>query len=493
MRDVRPAREMIGQGFCCVFRAYLPRVVALLVLFYACDSPDPNRFRGRSRNDPVNEPVVAKCSRWVKTAFPCVSPRGDGLAFIGRRSSSSGEIRPLGVFFERCGARQGLHSPVVENCRLIAGEGESRCIVTDGPVALSGASEEVCFEAWLPGFLSRQGTLLIVCSTAQVDQGGRDSPVVVSRDSSGRIGEGKSFSPAMSYDGRYIAFVSNASNLVEGDRNDCFDVFVRDRDVSGDGVFDEDGDVRTIRVSVSSDGEEGNGPSGHWLGYEGPSISGCGRWIAFTSRASNFSALDADKLADVFVHNLSSGETLLVSTGQDRRSSANGECADVAISGDGRFVAFASCASNLVPGNPEGRWQVFLWDRKQKSIEMISKGGNGRPGNADSVEPALSVDGGRVAFVTTATNIVRAPSGRKLGIVISDRSTNRDCGAEGGWVTRAVAWQRRLPVNCLGERPSISGAGDLVAFQTTAPCFDAAAECGETGIVFEALRRSTRR
>jgi Tol biopolymer transport system component len=142
-----------------------------------------------------------------------------------------------------------------------------------------------------------------------------------------------------------VAFVSRVSNLVSGDTNDTWDVFVHDRQ-SG----------QTTRVSAASDGAQGNG----WSAF--PSISADGRYVAFVSRASNLVSGDTNDTWDVFVHDRQSGQTTRVSAASDG-AQGNGWSAFPSISADGRYVAFVSRASNLVSGDTNDTWDVFVHDR----------------------------------------------------------------------------------------------------------------------------------
>ena len=118
----------------------------------------------------------------------------------------------------------------------------------------------------------------------------------VSVASDGAQGNGYSYHPSISADGRYVAFESDASNLVSGDTNGARDVFVHDRQGGG-----------TTRVSVASDGAQGNGGSAH------PSISADGRYVAFQSDASNLVSGDTNGWSDIFVYDRQTGQTTRVS------------------------------------------------------------------------------------------------------------------------------------------------------------------------------------
>src|SRR5437867_824550 len=167
----------------------------------------------------------------------------------------------------------------------------------------------------------------------------------VSVDSAGTQGNSFSLDPSISADGRFVAFSSLATNLVPGDTNGAFDVFVHDR-LTG----------TTERVSVDSAGTQGHGNSSE------PSISADGRFVAFSSVATNRVPGDTNAAFDVFVHDRLTGTTERVSVAS-AGTQGNGSSLDPSISADGRFVAFSSVATNLVPGDTNGKEDVFVHDR----------------------------------------------------------------------------------------------------------------------------------
>ena len=173
-------------------------------------------------------------------------------------------------------------------------------------------------------------------------QTGQTTRVSLASDST--QGNGDSYSPSISADGRYVAFRSSASNLVSGDTNGTSDIFVHDRQGGG-----------TTRVSVASDGTQGNGDS-----YS-PSISADGRYVAFMSAASNLVSGDTC-CSDIFVHDRQSGQTTRVSVASDG-AQGNNHSWYPSISADGRYVAFHSYASNLVSGDTNSAPDVFVHDR----------------------------------------------------------------------------------------------------------------------------------
>ena len=178
----------------------------------------------------------------------------------------------------------------------------------------------------------------------------------VNVSSSGAQANGETFRGNLSATGRFVGFRSRADNLVPGplgDTNDALDVFVHDR-VTG----------RTTRISVASDGAEADarGLSEYVRDTKfmtRPFLSADGRYAAFTSRAANLVPTDRNDLPDVFVHDLATGRTARVSAAVDGGDAAGASFVS-AISGDGRIVVFQSFANDLVPGDSNGRRDVYV-------------------------------------------------------------------------------------------------------------------------------------
>lgn len=265
---------------------------------------------------------------------------------------------------------------------------------------------------------------------------------LISVSSSGEQGNRGSDRPSISADGRFVAFTSRASNLVSGDTNGSSDIFVHDRRT---GV--------TERVSVSSSREQGNGWSSN------PSISAFGRFVAFHSSASNLVSGDTNGTYDIFVHDRQNGVTERVSVSSSGVQ-ANGGSLDSSISADGRFVAFYTYASNLVSGDTNGRWDIFVHDRHTGVTERVSTSSSGEQGNYDSLFPSISGNGRFVAFQSYATNLVSGDTNGEEDIFVHNRQTG---------VTK------RVSVSSKGEQgndhswfSSISGNGHFVVFQSAA-------------------------
>ena len=212
--------------------------------------------------------------------------------------------------------------------------------------------------------------------------------------------------PTISAHGRYVAFESFASNLVAGDTNGTGDVFVRDRLAH-----------TTRRVSIGPGGAQGNNYS------FGPSISAHGGYVAFESWASNLVVGDTNSIGDVFVRNLSAHVTRRVSIGPGR-TQGHGDSGAPSISAHGRYVAFSSYASNLVAHDTNGEGDVFVRDRSAHATRRVSLGAGGAQGNSLSFDAAMSAHGRHVAFSSLASNLVGGDTNRSFDVFVRDRSAH---------------------------------------------------------------------
>ena len=215
-----------------------------------------------------------------------------------------------------------------------------------------------------------------------------------------------SMGSSISAHGRYVAFDSDASNLVP-DRNGTSHIFVHDRSTG-----------RTERVSVSSEGIGANFQSGS------PCISADGRYVAFESTASNLVPGDTNGAYDVFVRDRQTGKTERVSVPSDG-AEGNGESLRATISTHGRHVVFLSYASNLVPGDTNDTYDVFVHDRQTGKTERASVSSNGGEANGDSSFPSLSADGRFVAFSSLASNLVQGDTNGVRDVFVHDRQTGK--------------------------------------------------------------------
>jgi hypothetical protein len=202
----------------------------------------------------------------------------------------------------------------------------------------------------------------------------------VSVDSSGVAGNAWSDGPAISDDGRYVVFSSDATNLVPNDTNGTADVFVHDMQT---GV--------TERISVASDGSQANSGSGD------VSISADGRYVAFASGATNLVAGDTNAKSDIFVRDRQAGATTRVSVNSSGVEADKGAY-DASISGNGRFVSFTSASNNLQSQDPMGFEYVYVHDRQTGTTALASIFSDGYPMYGTSEQSVISADGRYVAF-----------------------------------------------------------------------------------------------
>jgi len=226
-----------------------------------------------------------------------------------------------------------------------------------------------------------------------VTTGTADAQVIerVSVSSTEVEANGDSFAPvydAVSENGRFVVFESDAANLVADDNNGLRDVFVRDRLLG-----------TTIRVSEAWSGGDATGESIY------PSISEDGRWIAFSSDAPDLVMDDTNAFQDVFVFDRVSGEVSRVSMGWDG-SQGNGDSRTPSISGDGRYVAFRSGATNLVSGSMTESRSIYVCDLQTGENELASVTWDGFQESTGSWYPHISADGRHVAFISNSTNLV---------------------------------------------------------------------------------------
>jgi Tol biopolymer transport system component len=254
--------------------------------------------------------------------------------------------------------------------------------------------------------------------------------------------DGRSFVPAISADGRYAAFYSDASNLVVGDANGVRDVFVRDRQTG-----------ETTRVSVGNAGAEANDDS-----FE-PAISADGRFVTFASSATNLSAGDSNDANDVFVRDRQANTTSRVSVAP-AGANANGGSDSPSISADGRLVAFTSAATNLVHGDTNNQRDAFVLDRQTGVTTRASLSSTGEQAILDSFTPELSADGRFLAFTSFASNLVDFDDNEGSDVFVRD--------LQAGVTTRVSEYTGGFQVDGDSLRPAISASGRYVAFDSDA-------------------------
>jgi WD40-like Beta Propeller Repeat len=272
-------------------------------------------------------------------------------------------------------------------------------------------------------------------------QTGQTSRVSIS--SSGVQGNGKSERPCISADGRFVAFQSDAGNLVDGDTNGLPDVFVYDRTTG-----------QTSRVSLSSSGVQGD----QWSGE--PSISADGRFVAFHSAATNLDSGDTNGDMDIFVHDRQTGQTSRVSLSSSGEQ-GNAHSMWPFISADGRFVAFSSEATNLVSGDTNGYRDIFLRDRQTGQTSLVSLSSSDEQGNSNSwITTSISSDGRYVVFDSNASNMVSGDTNGTSDIFLRDRQS--------GQTSLVSLSSDGEQGNNASNAPSISADGRIVAFWSNA-------------------------
>jgi len=272
---------------------------------------------------------------------------------------------------------------------------------------------------------------------------------------------------SVSADGTLVAFVSSSPNLVAGDTNGVRDVFVRNL------VTDT-----TTRASVGAGGQV-NGASSN------ARISADGRFVVFTSLATNLVAGDTNGVADLFERDLATGQTTRVSAsaGGDQGNDASGG-APSGISADGGAISFSSAASNLVPGDTNHCRDVFVWTRATGAVERVSVAGDGTQAAAGASDASsISADGRYVAFASTAPNLVAGDTNLSADVFVHDRAT-------GSTVRASVTAGGGQAATASSLQPGgLSANGQLVAFDTTAPLV--AGDTGGTDVYVRDLAAGT--
>ena len=355
---------------------------------------------GGEANGPSSQPDLSGDGRYVAfhTAATNLVPGGiaAGVVVFDR---VSGTVTPVSVAGKK--GADGQDPSISDDGRYVAFESADSDLASGASGAKSGGSGSTS--------VAVAGT---IASFIYVRDLVKQKTTLVSVDSSGKAA-GLSFDPAISGDGRYVAFDSR-SPLVPGDTNAASDVYVRDLQTGN-----------TVRASVGSSGAQAVGNS------TAPSISSDGRYVAFDA-ATPLAADDTNGKQDVYVRDMLTGQTTRISI-DSAGNQADGhsdnfslgnvqdgglESAGPQISGDGRYVAFESAATNLVTGDTNtctsgdatvpvaGQCpDVFVHDLLTGDTSRVSTDSSGAQANGPSGDPAIDADGSAVAFMSTATNL----------------------------------------------------------------------------------------
>lgn len=287
----------------------------------------------------------------------------------------------------------------------------------------------------------------------------KDDVDLVSRatGSAGPKGDDLSWTPSISADGRLIAFQSEATNLHPDDTDGGLpgrDVFVRDAEANT---------TELVSRAAGVAGAKGNGESGP------PAISADGRFVAFASEASNLHPDDTDAVWDIFVRDLRTNTVTLASRATGAAGAkGDGDAGYAAISADGRFVAFSSEATNLDPDDADDTDDVYVRDLETNTTTLVSRAGGiaGAKSDGFSYQPALSADGGVVAFVSQAANLHPDDGDGDPSIFVRDLQAST--------TTLASRATGAAGANADGGslRPDISDDGRVVAFMSQSDNLD---------------------
>ncbi len=287
----------------------------------------------------------------------------------------------------------------------------------------------------------------------------------------GEEGNGDSGAPSMAIDGHTIAFESYATNLVDGDKNGFKDVFIW-----------EGNSGKIQRISIGTDGKEANGES-----FE-PSLT-TGE-IAYTSSATNLVAgVDAGSMVNVYWRNLVTGEQKLISVDYKTKKGGGGSRPSISmVSGDSTKIAFHSASPNLVPGDKNDLWDMFVYSKNKplKRISLTYKGEEREQGNESAtrdVKPSISGNGRYVAFATTASNMVPDDKNNAQDVFVVD--TWNSAVVRASVDSKGTEGTGDSPIG-QGEKIAISYDGKWTAFNSKAknlgaPDYNFFIHNGETG------------
>lgn len=293
---------------------------------------------------------------------------------------------------------------------------------------------------------------------------------LVSANAAGVEGNGDSANAVISADGLSVAFESTASNLVAGDANGTRDVFVWNAITGG----------APVRASVGSGGSEYTAPSGN------PTISGDGKVIAFETLNSNLTnnVAGSDSTTVVVRRDLATGSTTLISR---NLSGGAADSYAPSISEDGKRIAFYSFQSNLVAGDTNGLWDIFVADITAgtlKRVSLTASGGERNQGTESAsrlVRPTISGDGRWVAYATTASNVVAGDTNGLQDVFVVDTQTGAVTRAS--TATNGAQADADAPIG-QGERLGLSHDGTWVAFTSSANNLGVATTTTGLGNVF---------
>jgi Tol biopolymer transport system component len=265
---------------------------------------------------------------------------------------------------------------------------------------------------------------------------------LASRGQGGVWGDAWSVRGAISDSGRYVVFSSNASNLIKG------------LTILGPQIYRRD--IKTGRTLLASRGAAGPADGG----CRQPQISATGRHVVFTCSATNLTGKDTHGKDQVYLRDMKLKRTYLIS--QAKGQAGDRYSGGPVVSADGRYVAFASVATNLTSKDTRGVEQVYLRDRKLKRTLLISRNRSGKAADGYSSDPAVSADGRVVVFASTAGNLIGAKdTNGEMDIYRREWKRNRTSRV-------SLDWKGRQLKGGVSHDPDISADGHVIVFTSLA-------------------------
>ncbi len=369
---------------------------------------------------------------------PSISGDGSLVAFVSQATNLVNSVSGSQIY---------LHNRQTNQIELISRDSNATT-VNEGDAA-SSAPAVSSTDGRFVAFASQAANLVTGVSGSQVYVRDRQTgqTTVISKSSSGVVGTGTSSTPAISADGRYIAFVSDSTNLVTG--------------VSGTQVYRHDRQTG-VTILISKDNNVTPNPGN--AASATPAVSSDGRFVSFASLATNLvTGVAANQ--QIYLHDTQTGITSLISkdTSTTPPTAGNGASSRPVINGTGQFIAFVSSATNLVSGF-SGQ-QIYLHDRNtgaNGTNSLISRDNSGTPqtGNQNSSAPSITSDGRFISFTSLSTNLVTGISGQQ--IYLHDRN---------GPTTSLISRDNTGPLvagNGASDSASINASGGFVAFSSQA-------------------------
>lgn len=399
-------------------------------------------FAIHTRTDRVSLNSSGTAGNGVSSA-PSIGGDGSLVAFASQATNFVTGVNGSQIY---------VHNRQTNQIELISRDGNATTVSEGDGVSSDPA---ISADGRFVAYVSQSTNLVTGVSGQQVYLRDRQTgqTTLVSKNSSGATSDGGvNSSPAMSGDGRYIAFVSNGTNLVTGVSGQ--QIYLHDRVIGATSLISKDNSVAPV---------PGNGTS------VTPAINADGRYVVFASASTNLGAAGGNQ--QIYIHDRltgANGSTSLISK-DSGAAAGNGNSSTPSVSGDGRYVTFASLATNLL-ASVSGQ-QIYLHDRNtgaNGTNSVISHDNNGTPvqGNGASSLPSISSDGQVVAFVSLATNLLSpAPAVAGQQVYSHDRST----GANG--TTGLVSKDNSvIPVagDFASDQPSTNSDGGFVAFSSQA-------------------------